>query len=280
MLTREEILSGFKKVDFPEKLFDKSVEQDKKIIFYESSTESSSKKEKDTKNLSQSYVLPWRLVQKNNPDAVNQKNNLFIRGGNFVAKEPLIEIKLENIKLIYDKYLLPLDKSIIYIKNNYGGINGPFNFDQINNLYKNKKIDSSCEFRIIDIFSFKDAELFSFQSLKIINDAKYVDNIIPSPLLGIFKEKIEEKKIEIKVKEERPKEIKKEEKKEEKKIEEKWEVVGKKKNKNKIEKEKEDDSNQIIGLKPKESKEGNKKGKKKKKGVFQETDLDLGFEVK
>ena len=288
MLTREEIISGFKKVDFPDKLFDKSVQKDKTYLLYDSSKESFSKKEKDTKSLSQSYVLPWRLVQKNNPDAVNPKNNIFIRGGNFTPKEPLIDIKIENFKLIYDKYLLPLDKSIIYVKNTYGGINGPFNYDQISNLYKNKKMDSSCEFRFIDIFSFDNSDLFTFKSLKIINDIKYVDSIIPSPLLSIFNDsKKEVKKIEVKKeekikpveekKEEKPKEIKKEEK---KIVEEKWELVEKKKNKKKEKEKEEDKNNEIIGLKNKESKEGNKKGKKKKKPIFEDTNVDLGFQVK
>ena len=169
MLTREEILSGYKKDNFPEKLFDKSVQEVKNIIFYGESTEPNSQKEKDTKKLSQSYVLPWRLVQKNYPDSANNKNNTFSRGGNFAKKEPLIDIKYDNFKLIYDKYSLPIETGLIYIKNNYGGTNGPYNLEQIKNLNKNKKLDSSHEFRLIDIFCFKDTELFSFQSIKTIN---------------------------------------------------------------------------------------------------------------
>ena len=98
MLTREEILSGYKKVDFPEKLFDESIKDVKNIIFFEESTQPLSQKEKDTKKLSQSYVLPWRLVQKNFGDTNNNKNNIFSRGGNFAPKEPLIEIHIDNFK--------------------------------------------------------------------------------------------------------------------------------------------------------------------------------------
>ena len=100
MLTREEVLSGFKKVNFPEKLFDKSVLDVKKILFFEESTEPNSQKEQDKKKLSQCYVLPWRLVQKNFPDAANNKNNTFSRGGNFIPKEPLITLKIENFNLL------------------------------------------------------------------------------------------------------------------------------------------------------------------------------------
>ena len=323
MLTREEVLSGFKKVNFPEKLFDKSVLDVKKFLFFEESTQPNSQKEKDKKKLSQCYVLPWRLVQKNFSDSANNKNNTFIRGGNFVPKEPLINLKIDNFNLLYDKYSFPLETGLIYFKNNYGATNGPYNFDQINNLYKNKKLDSTYEFRPIDIFCFKDSELFSFQSVKIVNDEKWIDLIIDSPLLkynDLFKNKkeeikeeiknvekeekiveedkkdesknVEDKKEENKIVEEKKEDKKIETKKEEKIIEKKedkkdsqvkkesegkWEVVGKKKKSNK---EKEDDSNQIIGLKTKDSKEGGKKGKKKKKAQFEDTNFELGFQIK
>ena len=341
MLTREEILSGFKKIDFPDKLFDESVKSVKNLLFFQESIQPASQKEKDTKKLSQCYVLPWRLVQKNNPEIASNKNT-FIRGGNFVPKEPLINIKIENFKLLYDKYSLPPETGLIYFKNNYGGINGPYNLEQIKNLQKNKKLDSTYEFRLIDIFCFKDSELFSFQSVKIINDDNWVDIVKDSPLLkynqsfknnneAIKEEKLievkkEEKKEEVKPKEPKKEDIKpiepkkddikpietkqedikpietkqedktldvkkeekkediKEDKKDEKKLnqtrketEGKWEVVGKKKKANK---DKEEESNQIIGLKTKESKEGNKKGKKKKKGQFEDTNFELGFKIK
>ena len=313
MLSREEILSAYKDVNFPEKLFDSSIKDIKNIIFFEKSTQPSSAKEKDTKQLSQSYVLPWRLVQKNYPDANNNKNT-FNRGVNFAHKEPLVEIKIENFKLMYDKFSIPVETGIIYLKNNYGGIIGPFNLDRLHNMYKNKKVDSTFEFRTIDIFSFKDADLFSFQSIKNINDEKWIDSVIDSPLLKyseLSKNKKEEtKKEEIKKEETKKEEIKKEEikkeeikkeeikkdvkkeekdkkedKKEEKKKDEqaqgKWEVVSKKKKKdNKENKGGEEVNNEIIGLKPKDSKEGNKKGKKKKKGQFEDTNFELGFQIK
>ena len=307
MLTREEILSGFKKVDFPDKLLDESIKNAKKILFFEESTQPASQKEKDTKKLSQSYVLPWRLVQKNYPESVNNKNNTFSRGSNFIPKEPLVNIKIDNFKLIFDKYSLPLETGLIYFKNNYGVTNGPYNLEQIKNLQKNKKLDSTYEFRPIDIFCFKDSELFSFQSVKIINDDNWADIIIDSPLLKYNQtfqnnnkeEAKEEKPSEIKKEEIKPKiediplEDKKQDNKKDKKedikedkqlnqtkkeTEGKWEVVGKKKKTNK-EKE-EEENNQIIGLKTKDSKEGNKKGKKKKKGQFEDTNFELGFKIK
>ena len=312
MLSREEILSAYKEVNFPEKLFDSSIKDIKNIIFFEKSTQPSSAKDKDTKQLSQSYVLPWRLVQKNYPDANNNKNT-FNRGVNFAPKEPLVEIKVDNFKLMYDKFSIPVETGVIYLKNNYGGTIGPFNLDQLHNMYKNKKFDSTFEFRTIDIFSFKDSDLFSFQSIKNINDEKWVDSVIDSPLLKyseLSKNKKEEKKEEKKEvkkevkkeeikkeeakkdvkkeekdKKEEKKEEKKEDKKEEKKKDEqaqgKWEVVVKKKKKdNKENKGGEEENNEIIGLKTKEPKEGNKKGKKKKKGQFEDTNFELGFQIK
>ena len=194
MLTREEIISSFKKVDFPEKIIE-STSDVKNIIFYSESTEPKSQKEKDTKNLSQSYVLPWRLVQKN----LNETNNTFNRGSNFIPKEQLVDIKIENFKLIYDQYFIPLETGMIYFKNNYGGMNGPYNFGQIQNMYKNKKIDSSFEFRPIDLFVFKDLDNFKFKSIKIINENNWIDSIVYSPLLKYYKssdDNKEEKKLD------------------------------------------------------------------------------------
>lgn len=300
MLSREEILSAYKEVNFPEKLFDSSIKDIKNIIFFEKSTQPSSAKDKDTKQLSQSYFLPWRLVQKNYPDANNNKNT-FNRGVNFAPKEPLIEIKVDNFKLLYDKFSIPVETGVIYLKNNYGGTNGPFNLDQLHNMYKNKKLDSTFEFRTIDIFSFKDSDLFSFQSIKNINDEKWVDSVIDSPLLKyselsknkkeekkevkkkIKKEEVkkEETKKEVKKEEKDKKEDKKEEKKKDVQTEGKWEIVSKKKKKdNKDNKVGEEENNEIIGLKAKDSKEGNKKGKKKKKGQFEDTNFELGFQIK
>ena len=167
MLSREEILSAYKDVNFPEKLFDSSIKDIKNIIFFEKSTQPSSAKDKDTKQLSQSYVLPWRLVQKNYPDANNNKNT-FNRGVNFAPKEPLVEIKVDNFKLMYDKFSIPVETGVIYLKNNYGGTIGPFNLDQLHNMYKNKKVDSTFEFRTIDIFSFKTPICLVFNQLKAL----------------------------------------------------------------------------------------------------------------
>ena len=184
MISREEILSAYKQSKFPDKLFDESIKNIKNYIFYKESTQPSSEKTKDNQKLSQSYVLPRRILMQKNIQVNPNNKNEFFRGGNFAPKEPVVDININNLKLIYDKFSIPVETNIIYIKNTYGGINGPYNLEHIKNMYKNKKIDSNNEFRLIDIFSFKDSEIFSFQSLKIINDEKWIDLIIDNPLIN------------------------------------------------------------------------------------------------
>ena len=76
MLTREEILSSYKESKFPDKFFDDSISKIKDMIFYETSTKPSSEKIKNTQKLSESYVLPRRiLIQKNIPIIQNNKMN-------------------------------------------------------------------------------------------------------------------------------------------------------------------------------------------------------------
>ena len=295
MLTREEIISSFKKVDFPEKIIE-STSDVKNIIFYSESTEPKSQKEKDTKNLSQSYVLPWRLVQKN----LNETNNTFNRGSNFIPKEQLVDIKIENFKLIYDQYFIPLETGMIYFKNNYGGMNGPYNFGQIQNMYKNKKIDSSFEFRPIDLFVFKDSDNFKFKSIKIINENNWIDSIVYSPLLKYYKssdDNKEEKKLDkhelitpkskVEDKAEEKKEDKNKdiniiginEKKEEKKEDKKIEIKEKKEDKKE---EKKEEKKDIIQKEPEQKWEvvQKKKNKANKEKEEEEDNEIIGLKPK
>jgi hypothetical protein len=171
MYTREEILKSFKEVSFPSSIFDESTLANKKIIFYPKSFPPKSSINKDITSLSESYVLPWRYVQQKN-NINNKKNIEFSRGGSFFSselKEPLIEIKIENFKKIYEKFGIPLDKKIIYLKKgNY--IFGPYNYDELENMYKNKKFDSNYEFRTIDLFTYSEEAPFIFHPLKNINE--------------------------------------------------------------------------------------------------------------
>ena len=184
MYTREEILKSFKEVSFPSSIFDESTLANKKIIFYPKSFPPKSSINKDITSLSESYVLPWRYVQQKN-NINNKKNIEFSRGGSFFSselKEPLIEIKIENFKKIYEKFGIPLDKKIIYLKKgNY--IFGPYNYDELENMYKNKKFDSNYEFRTIDLFTYSEEEPFIFHPLKNINEDNWEINYVDTPLL-------------------------------------------------------------------------------------------------
>ena len=282
MLTREEILSSFKQVDFPDKLIDKSISSKvKNIIFNKKSSNPSSEKAKNTQKLSESYVIPRHiLIQKNNQANQTHKNE-FNRSSNFTPKEALIGIKIDNFKLIYDKYTVPTETNIIYFKNTYGGVNGPYNLEQIKNLYKNKKIDSNTDFRTIDIFTFKNSDLFSFQSIKLINDEKWIDSVVDNSLINfcdLYKNKKEENLERKEEKIEKDEEIiekeegiiEKEEEiiekeeivKEEKKIKESegnWEVAGKKKKKVKSKEIKEKETKEKEAKEVKEEKKNIKK---------------------
>ena len=181
MYTREEILNTYKEISFPKSIFEESSLINKDTILYAKSKPPLSAREKDVSTLSQSYVLPWRILQQKN----NMKNVEFFRAGNFTpseSKEPVIEIKIENFKKIYEKFGIPLDKKIIYLKKG-NNIFGPYNYEEMDNLYKNKKFDSNSEFRTIDLFTLSEEEPFVFHSLKNINEDNWEVNYKDTPLL-------------------------------------------------------------------------------------------------
>ena len=187
MYTREDILNNYSKLEFPKSKFDENALNNKNILFYPNSKPPQSSKNPDISLLSQSYVLPWRILQKKSSHINNnhQNNIEFSRSGHFsssIPKEPLIDIKTENFKHIYDKYSIPLEKKLIYLKNDNSMI-GPFNYEELQNMYKNKKYDSNYEFRTIDLFSFQEKDPFIFYPLKNINEDNWANEIVDSPLL-------------------------------------------------------------------------------------------------
>ena len=178
MYTREEILNTYKEIPFPKQLLEESSLSNINILFHSKSKKPLSSITKDTSSLSQSFVLPWRILQQKN----NNKNIEFSRGGSFTPSEPLIEIKIENFKKIYEKFEIPLDKKIIYLKKG-NNISGPYNYDELEKMYKEKKIDSNYEFRTIDLFSYSEEEPFIFHSIKTINEDNWEQNYVESPLI-------------------------------------------------------------------------------------------------
>ena len=69
-----------------------------------------------------------------------------------------------------------------YLKSK-NSILGPFNFEELQNMYKNKKFDSNYEFRTIDLFTFNDEDPFCFYSVKNINEDNWTDELVDSPNL-------------------------------------------------------------------------------------------------
>jgi myosin heavy subunit len=185
---------------------------------------------KDVSSLSQSYVLPWRILQQKNIHPNNNNKIEFVRGGNFtpsIHKEPTIEIKIENFKYLYDKYSIPLEKKIIYLKNKYNSnILGPFNYEELQSMYKDKKYDSNFEFKTIDIYAFAEEDQSNFYSIKNINEENWAEEIVDNPLLeytelfikvkelldGTKKRKIEIKELNEEIEELKAKNIEKDEK--------------------------------------------------------------------
>jgi hypothetical protein len=230
MFTREEILNNYKKVDFPKSLFDDTALKSKDTLFYNNSKPPLSSQPKDVSSLSQSYVLPWRILQQKNIHPNNNNKIEFVRGGNFtpsIHKEPTIEIKIENFKYLYDKYSIPLEKKIIYLKNKYNNnILGPFNYEELQSMYKDKKYDSNFEFKTIDIYAFAEEDQSNFYSIKNINEENWAEEIVDNPLLeytelfikvkelldGTKKRKIEIKELNEEIEELKAKNIEKDEK--------------------------------------------------------------------
>ena len=230
MFTREEILNNYKKVDFPKSLFDDTVLKNKDTLFYNNSKPPLSSQPKDVSALSQSYVLPWRILQQKNIHPNNNNKIEFVRGGNFtpsIQKEPTIEIKIENFKYLYNKYSIPLEKKIIYLKHKYNNnILGPFNYEELQSMYKDKKYDSNFEFKTIDIYAFAEEDQSNFYSIKNINEENWAEEIVDNPLLeytelfikvkelldGTKKRKIEIKELNEEIEELKAKNIEKDEK--------------------------------------------------------------------
>ena len=229
MFTREEILNNYKKVDFPKSFFDDTVLKNKNTLFYNNSKPPLSSQPKDVSALSQSYVLPWRILQQKNIHTNNNNKIEFVRGGNFtpsVHKEPTIELKVENFKYLYNKYSIPLEKKMIYLKNKYNSnISGPFNYEELQSMYKDKKYDSNFEFKTIDIYSYAEEDPSNFYSLKEINEENWAEEIVDSPNLeytelfikvkelldGTKKRKIEIKELNEEIEELKAKNIEKDE---------------------------------------------------------------------
>ena len=176
-ISKEDILKLYKPSPIDEKLINKPALDIFDLLLVKES-QPPNKEKKEITNL-----MYFNNVEENWHKS-NSNNIEFNRGGNFKPKEENVDIKIENIYLFNKKLNIPEDIKSFYVKNsNYNNFMGPFSSKEIEEQYKNKKINSLFEFRPIDIFMFKDKQLFTFENLKILNDENWINNIGNNSLL-------------------------------------------------------------------------------------------------
>ena len=284
-ISKAKILGSFIEYPLPEKQLTKEVLNLSELLLSKESLHPSITSEKI--EISEIYIPStndnWRGQNYNN----NNKND-FKRGHNYQNKEDLITIDIQNIYSFNDNTNIPKDKESFYLKDHYQNIIGPISSDNLIEMYKEKKIDSSFFFRPIDIYSFKEYPLFYFLPLSTLNEKDWSYKIMDNPLLQyteLFKttqklfelpsKKTQEKKIEnikkddIKEKDDLTEEKEKEDIKEDKKVKQKkiptmskqdtyikeeedgeWEDPNKRKRKVRPQKKEKNENKQIpIGLK-------------------------------
>jgi hypothetical protein len=178
-ISKENILKFYKPEPIDEKLIDKSAIDIFDLLLVKES-QPPNKEKKDIKP-SNYYII----TNEDNWHKINSNPNIeFNRGGNFKPKEEIIDIKIENIYLFNNKFNIPTDNKTFYTKNsNYNNFMGPFSSKEIEEQYKNKRININSEFRPIDIFMFNNIQPFSFQNFKILNDEKWIDDIEDNAML-------------------------------------------------------------------------------------------------
>jgi hypothetical protein len=236
-ISKAKILGSFIEYPLPEKQLTKEVLNLSELLLSKESLHPSITSEKI--EISEVYIPStndnWRGQNYNN----NNKND-FKRGHNYQNKEDLITIDIQNIYSFNDNTNIPKDKESFYLKDHYQNIIGPISSDNLIEMYKEKKIDSSFFFRPIDIYSFKEYPLFYFLPLTTLNEKDWSYKIMDNPLLQyteLFKttqklfelpsKKTQEKKIEnikkddIKEKDDLTEEKEKEDIKEDKKVKQK-----------------------------------------------------------
>ena len=176
-ISKEDILKLYKPSPIDEKLINKpALDIFDLLLVKESQPPNKEKKEITNSMYFNNVEENWHKSNSNNIE--------FNRGGNFKPKEENVDIKIENIYLFNKKLNIPEDIKSFYVKNsNYNNFMGPFSSKEIEEQYKNKKINSLFEFRPIDIFMFKNKQLFTFENLKILNDENWINNIGNNSLL-------------------------------------------------------------------------------------------------
>ncbi len=154
------------------------------------------KKEKnDLQNLENSNLIHNKAFF--DPD---EDNDLLCNNKNY---QPIIDDFFmdfsQNIVLLNKKYNLNNNEKLFYIydENNIHFLTQPLSCIEVLNSYVQKRFNiDKVKFRLIDFFYFYGHEPYSFQSIKIILNKNWVDQIILNPIVGkVFNQNIHNQEI-------------------------------------------------------------------------------------
>jgi len=181
--SKETFLNSFEKVPLNKDKIEPDAYDLKDLILNEDSQYPATTVEKQT--LSKAYLrFKWESHRRfsENLEIFSYNNNNNINDNNNNEEE--IKIKIDNIFLFNEKFNFPNVIDCFYIKHpKYNDVKGPFSSLSIEEMYRYKKISGFIYIRPIDIFKYKNEELFTFLPLKIINDDNWTDLIIESNIL-------------------------------------------------------------------------------------------------
>lgn len=208
-ISKAKILSAYIETALPQEILSKDLESFEQLILSKESV-SPSLSSDSTKNSfikafvpSSEVIMPqqngWRQHHNNQANTFHSPGfkTDFARGANFHPQEEIVKINIDNIFTFNSAFNIPNEVECFYFRNKIRGIIfGPVSSLNVQNLYQSNKIDSTFEFRTIDIFSFKDKKPFEFISLKEINKDKWEECIVESPLLKYIHPQIPKEKKE------------------------------------------------------------------------------------
>ena len=212
-ISKAKILSAYIETALPQEILSKDLESFEQLILSKESVRPSLSSDSTKNSFLKAFVPPSEVITPQQSGWRQHHNNQtntfhgpgfkadFVRGANFHPPEEIVKINIDNIYTFNTTFNIPKEVETFYFRNKNNGLFfGPVSSLNAQNLYQSNKIDSTFEFRTIDIFSFKDKKPFEFISLKEINKDKWEECIIESPLLKYIQpQSPKEEKEDIKV---------------------------------------------------------------------------------
>ena len=92
-------------------------------------------------------------------------------------------LKIQNIFNLNIKKKIPRELGLWYLINTNKNMYGPLSSQQIYDLYNNRLLDGNWQARLIDIFKFKDSDIYEFKNLSFINNNNWADKVTDSSLI-------------------------------------------------------------------------------------------------